>query len=183
MMVNIKQLRKKILEQLILNNTSVKQSLGEICKLEKPDIVIGKYVNLDAKYLRTGKITKQFEKGRVVQKNDIVILVDGENSGETFVVPCEGFMGSTFSKLAIDKNQLDINYCRLFILAYQKNLRNSKTGSAIPHLNKQLFQELQIPVPPLEEQHKIVAKIDELFKVLDSLSLSLRRLLGESESC
>ena len=37
--------------------------------------------------------------GRIVEKNDLVILVDGENSGEVFKIPYRGYMGSTFKKL------------------------------------------------------------------------------------
>ena len=46
-------------------------------------------------------------------------------------------------------------------------LRNSKKGAAIPHLNKQLFYDIIVGIPPIEEQSRIVARIDQLFQLSD----------------
>ena len=59
------------------------------------------------------------------------------------------------------------------IMSYQKQLRENKVGSAIPHLNKKLFREIVVRVPPYEEQKRIVAKIDELISFFDSILLEL----------
>ncbi|PIE77933.1 MAG: hypothetical protein CSA15_10425 [Candidatus Delongbacteria bacterium] len=40
-------------------------------------------------------------------------------------------------------------------------------GAAIPHLNKGLFRELLIALPPLAEQKRIVEKIEELMPLID----------------
>jgi len=40
---------------------------------------------------------------------------------------------------------------------------------AIPHLNKKLFNDLLIFLPPLAEQHRIVEKIEHIFAVLEEL--------------
>jgi type I restriction enzyme S subunit len=57
------------------------------------------------------------------------------------------------------------------------------TGTTgIIHLSNTGIKNAIVPLPPLVTQRRIVAKIDEIFEVLDSLSLSLRRLLGEKES-
>ena len=45
---------------------------------------------------------------------------------------------------------------------YQDELRNNKIGSAIPHLNKELFFNLIFPFAPIEEQKRIVEIIDKL---------------------
>ena len=46
-------------------------------------------------------------------------------------------------------------------------------GSSIPQLTVPTFKENQIPLPPLAEQHRIVAKIEELFSKLDQIEKSL----------
>ena len=46
-------------------------------------------------------------------------------------------------------------------------------GSAIPHLNKKLFGELQLPLPPLAEQQRIVEQVEKLFKQLDEIQNAL----------
>ena len=86
------------------------------------------------------------------------MLVDGENSGEVFIVPQDGYMGSTFKQLWISPSMY-APYVLAFIQFYKGTLRNSKKGAAIPHLNKELFYGLVVGIPPLQEQKRIVQKI------------------------
>ena len=52
-------------------------------------------------------------------------------------------------------------------------LRENKVGSAIPHLNKKLFKEIEVPIPPYKEQQRIVEAIYLAFKYLDTIMESL----------
>jgi type I restriction enzyme S subunit len=54
-------------------------------------------------------------------------------------------------------------------MAYKDILRNSKKGAAIPHLNKDIFNNLVIGIPPLAEQHRIVEKLEQLLGEIDKL--------------
>lgn len=126
---------------------------------------------LDAKYFRK-KAIEILNKGKYVPKDSYVILVDGENSGEVFFTDVDGYQGSTFKMLNINSLFYE-NYILYFIKKCHDFLKKSKVGSAIPHLNKNLFKELLLPVPPLNEQTRIVNKITELFSILDKISLDL----------
>ena len=57
-------------------------------------------------------------------------------------------------------------YILAFILFYKEDLRNSKRGAAIPHLNKELFYNLPIGIPPYQEQQRIAKRINELSQLL-----------------
>jgi len=88
--------------------------------------------------------------------------VDGENSGEVFTVPCDGYMGSTFKQLWTSETMY-LPYV-LYVIQFNKDLlRNSKRGAAIPHLNKELFYSLIMGIPPYNEQVRIAKKINMLF--------------------
>ncbi len=52
------------------------------------------------------------------------------------------------------------------------------TGGAAPRVNMSVVRAYPVPVPPFAEQHRIVAKVDELMALCDQLEASLRR--GES---
>ncbi len=92
-------------------------------------------------------------------------MVDGENSGEVFTVPQDGYMGSTFKQLWVS-NEMHLPYVLYFLLFYKSTLRNSKKGAAIPHLNRELFNNLIIGIPPIEEQKRICERIVKLFEHL-----------------
>ena len=117
---------------------------------------------------------KVLEAGKFVTKGTYLILVDGENSGEVFIAPEDGYMGSTFKILWISA-QLYARYILKFIELYKEPLRNSKKGAAIPHLNKEIFFNLLLPVPSLQEQTRIVDKIVELTPSVERYDLLSRR--------
>ena len=53
-------------------------------------------INLDVKYLRGEREAKVLTSGKYTAANTLLILVDGENSGEVFRAPVDGYQGSTF---------------------------------------------------------------------------------------
>ena len=123
---------------------------------------------LDVKFLR-GKIEGEIkESGKYIPKNTHLILVDGENSGEIFKAQQDGYQGSTLKILNISE-EICKKYIFYILKKEQKLFKESKTGSAIPHLNKKLFNDLLIFLPPLAEQHRIVEKIEHIFAVLEEL--------------
>ena len=139
--------------------------LKDICQLIDGVKMSGKGICLDAKYLRGKSSPTYIDKGRFVRANDNIILVDGENSGEVFTVPVDGFMGSTFKQLWLSTAMYK-PYMLAFILFHKEALRKSKRGAAIPHLNKDLFYSLPIGIPPYKEQERIAQRIDVLFQLL-----------------
>ena len=139
--------------------------LKDVCQLIDGVKMTGKGVCFDAKYLRGKSLPTYLDKGRFVCENDSIILVDGENSGEVFTVPEDGYMGSTFKQLWLSTAMYK-PYLLAFILFYKEALRNSKRGAAIPHLNKELFYNLPIGIPPYKEQKRIAQRIDVLFQLL-----------------
>ena len=144
--------------------------LKDVCQLSDGEKQTGSQICLDAKYLRGKKTGDILESGKFVKKGDNIILVDGENSGEVFTAPIDGYMGSTFKKLWVS-SELYLPYVLYIIRSYKETLRNSKKGAAIPHLNKDIFYNIEVGIPPLSEQKRIVAKVEELFGVMDFLSL------------
>ena len=139
--------------------------LKDVCQLTDGEKRTVKGVCLDAKYLRGKSSATIIENGKFVYNGDNIILVDGENSGEVFTVPCDGYMGSTFKQLWLS-SVIWKPYILAFILFYKEELRNSKRGAAIPHLNKELFYNLIIGIPPLAEQKRIMERINKLSQLL-----------------
>ena len=129
-------------------------------------------INLDVKYLRGERDAKTLTSGKYVAAKSLLILVDGENSGEVFRTPIDGYQGSTFKQLFINKN-INAEYVLQVINLHRKILRENKVGSAIPHLNKKLFKAIKVPIPPYDEQKRIVEAVNLAFKQLDVITESL----------
>ena len=143
-------------------NTWAVVKLSHICRLIDGEKKEGQHICLDAKYLRGKSTGTYLDKGKFVAKGNNIILVDGENSGEVFTVPHDGYMGSTFKQLWISE-AMHQPYVLYFIQFYKDLLRNSKKGAAIPHLNKEIFYSLLIGIPPYQEQKRIANAIEELY--------------------
>ena len=129
-------------------------------------------INLDVKYLRGEREAKVLTSGKYTAANTLLILVDGENSGEVFRAPVDGYQGSTFKQLSIHE-EVYTDYVLQVINLHRKTLRENKVGSAIPHLNKKLFKAINVPIPPYEEQKRIVNAINKTFTILDTIMENL----------
>ena len=129
-------------------------------------------LNLDARYLRGKSAGETMMKGKYIPANSTLILVDGENSGEIFTTPIEGYQGSTFKLLDIC-SEMYTPFVLYIIKSYQKKFRENKIGSAIPHLNKKLFHDITVFIPPLEEQKRIVKKAEIILSALDTITVEL----------
>ena len=129
-------------------------------------------INLDVKYLRGEREAKVLTSGKYTAANTLLILVDGENSGEVFRAPVDGYQGSTFKQLSI-REEMYTDYVLQVINLHRKTLRENKVGSAIPHLNKKLFKAINVPIPPYEEQKRIVNAMNKAFTILDTIAENL----------
>ncbi|MDY5264019.1 MAG: restriction endonuclease subunit S [Eubacteriales bacterium] len=120
---------------------------------------------LDAKAIRGKQTASMLSCGKVIEKGMQVILVDGENSGEVFEVPCRGYIGSTFKVLQVSYG-IEKSYVKLILDFYKNLFKDNKTGSAIPHLNKKIFKSLIVAIPPVGEQKLIIEKVNLVTEIL-----------------
>lgn len=67
-------------------------------------------------------------------------------------------------------NRILICYIKLFLKYNYDNSRKGAEGSAQPNLNLTKVKTILIPLPPLEEQQRIVSKVDQLMLLCDVLS-------------
>ena len=148
-------------------------SMQTLCNLTDGEKQSGiKRINLDVKFLRGEREAKSLLSGKFVTANTLLILVDGENSGEVFRSSIDGYQGSTFKQLRINEN-MNEEYVLQVINLHRKILRESKVGSTIPHLNKKIFKAIEVPIPPYKEQQKIIKAITKAFMSLDLIMESL----------
>ena len=143
--------------------------LSNLCWLDDGTKASGeKLPYLDAKYHRGKSEITYLTQGKVVEPPCKAILVDGENSGEIFNITEKGYLGSTFKVLQISKC-ISEEWLHFLLDTYRDLFKNSKVGAAIPHLNKNLFRNLIVGLPPIEEQQRITDKIEKLMKGIEGI--------------
>lgn len=118
----------------------------------------------------------------VVSSADLVIISDGD-AGEVFQ-GLSGGLASTMSKIELLEN-INLKYLKYFLISNRKLFSDTRTGAAIPHLNKDVFFNLQIPVPSLQEQEKIVERLDKSSSLVNQnieiINKSLEKLTDTRE--
>ena len=83
-----------------------------LCSLTDGKKLDGKEMpNLDVKYLRGERDFKTLTNGRYVAANNLLILVDGENSGEVFRTPIEGYKVVHSSNYTLLKTYILTIFC------------------------------------------------------------------------
>jgi len=68
-----------------------------------------------------------------------------------------------------DAGKINKNYLCLFLQEITDEIKASGNGIAMIHMTKERMEKLLTPFPPLAEQHRIVAKVDELMALCDQL--------------
>ncbi|EHD4526571.1 restriction endonuclease subunit S [Campylobacter upsaliensis] len=159
-------------------NTWAWVKLGDICEIISGEIIDLQEENLpllDVKYLRSKGDKKLANSGNFANANDRLILMDGENSGEIFITKEKGFLGSTLKKLEFSSLS-QVEFMDFMLLCYKDFFKGNKKGAAIPHLDRKLFTNLSIPLPPLREQQEIVKKLDLLVTLANDFAITKENL-------
>jgi len=107
------------------------------------------------------------------KSNDVVIVWDGSRSG-LILKPKEGAIGSTLG--ALSPYGYKSNYLYYYLLSHYETINSKARGVGIPHVDPTYLWNLQIPLPPLAEQERIVAKLDALFAQQEIMKAALARI-------
>ena len=161
---------------MIKNNWQTKK-LGEVCKYNKgkkpKKLVSEKQDNIAIPYINI----KAFEKGifdeytdgekcNLCEDGDLLMVWDGARAGFSGKAK-KGAVGSTLMKIEPLEEIVEKNFIYYFLQSIYKKLNTNPRGVGIPHVEPTLLWEAELIVPPLETQHAIVTKIEELFSELD----------------
>ena len=68
---------------------------------------------------------------------------------------------------------INLNYAYHALTTYQSDFESKSTGSTFKAISGSIIRNEVFALPPLKEQHRIVAKIEEIFAQLDAIEASL----------
>ena len=151
-------------------STQVRDFYGDYMPFIKPADITNSGIDYNNEKLSK----KGTEVGRVAEKGSILMVCIGGSLGKCY-----------FNDRIVSFNQ-QINSLTPFFSSYKfifyyllsshffEQLQDRATGTATPIVNKTSWESILVPLPPLPEQKRIVAKIEELLKFVDILQSSLK---------
>ena len=108
-----------------------------------------------------------------LERGDVLIARTGGTIGKSFLVqdvPVTAVFASYLIRIQ-GSHEIYDRYLKLFLEspAYWTQLRDGARGAGQPNVNGQILGKITVPLPPLVEQHRIVAKVNELLALCDRL--------------
>lgn len=108
-----------------------------------------------------------------IPEDALLLAMSGATTGKTA-------FNRTGKKLLLNQRvgriecfSMNINFIRFFFETIIARNLSISLGTAIPNLSTKQIYETAIPLPPLAEQHRIVARVDALMALCDQLEASL----------
>jgi type I restriction enzyme S subunit len=107
------------------------------------------------------------------EDGDLLMVWDGSRSGMVGKA-YKGYVGSTLAKISVPGVTNEFLY---YFLQGKYRILNSKVkGTGTPHVNPEILGNFDFPIIPMEEQLRIIAKIEELFSELDKGVEALQKM-------
>ena len=113
---------------------------------------------------------------RTAIENDILITVKGSGVGKVNLMS-ERELAISRQLMAVRSRGVTIGYLYKFLSYHFNYFQALGTGAAIPGLSRSDVLGLDIPLPPLPEQKRIVAILDEAFAGIDKAIANTERNL------
>jgi len=105
---------------------------------------------------------------KIFPRGTILIALYGATVGKLGILGINAATNQAICGIYINQKILIQKYLFYFLHSYRKNLLKKRFGGAQPNISQSIIKDIILPLPPLPEQHRIVAKIEELFTKLDA---------------
>ena len=116
----------------------------------------------------------------IVRKGDFLIGMDGEfNIGEWNSE--DALLNQRVCKL-IPNNKINVRFVYYYIPESLKRIESKTSFATVKHLSSKQIKEIDIPLPPLEEQHRIVSILDASFEKIDALKKNAEENLKNAKA-
>lgn len=109
----------------------------------------------------------------IVQQNDVLLNITGASIGRVTIAPAEMDGARVNQHVTIIRSNKELlpRFLALFLASpsIQRMINEVQVGATRQALTKGMIEKFEIPLPPVAEQKRIVAKVDELMALYDRL--------------
>jgi type I restriction enzyme S subunit len=108
----------------------------------------------------------------ILHKGDMLIGMDG-NFNVNFWNTDGAILNQRVCKITANSSYYSQKFLFYAIPYFLNKIEESVSFSTVKHLSDKHLTEMIVPLPPLNEQSRIVAKVEELFSALDQMERNL----------
>lgn len=112
---------------------------------------------------------------KLMPPDTVLIALTGATAGKVGYLKIEA-CGNQSVVGILPSDSMDQKYIYYYLMAERDTILSDCVGSAQPHISKAYIVDMDMNVPPLEEQHRIVAKIEELLPYVDRYAEAYEKL-------
>ena len=108
----------------------------------------------------------EFDDRYKVRSGDILVGMDGDFTVARWKGE-EGLLNQRVCRIQIEDSLFDGRFLFLCLQPYLDAINAETSSVTVKHLSSKTIENIPLPLPPLAEQYRFVAKIEELFSELD----------------
>lgn len=116
-----------------------------------------------------------YSSAKIFPKGSLLIALYGNTVGRMAFLGVDAATNQAVA--SITPFSINPKYLFYYLISSKEDLLNKREGSAQPNISQKVLNEFPFPLAPVEEQNKIVDKIEELFSELDSILIVFDELL------
>ena len=117
----------------------------------------------------------EFEDRYLVEAGDLLVGMDGEFNCARWHGP-KALLNQRVCKVSVDAKAYLPRFLDYVLPSYLKAINNATSSITVKHLSSRTVEDIPLPLPPLDEQHAIVAELERQFSRLDEAVANLQRV-------
>lgn len=110
--------------------------------------------------------TGEYNKDYIVQKGDFLIGMDGEFRCYEWAGD-NALLNQRVCRLQNFEDSLLPKFLFYGVNKHLKDIEDVTSFTTVKHISSKKIKDIEFPIPPLEEQKQIVAKLDQCFEAID----------------
>ena len=114
--------------------------------------------------------TEKADERYIIRKGDMLVGMDG-NFNVRFWNSIPAYLNQRVCKIKAKEHILSQKFLYYYLPIALDNIFKSVSYVTVKHLSDKHLRNIIIPLPPLSEQHRIVAKIEQLFSEIEKLKV------------
>jgi len=168
--------------------------IGEICETTSggtPSRSRGDFFQGNIPWIKSGELEDDYiyraeehiseealssSSAKIFPKGTLVVALYGATVGKTGILEIDACTNQAVCAL-FPSDEISRNYLWWFLRSKRPDYLKSSFGGAQPNISQKVIRETEIPVPPLDEQRRIVAYLDGLQAKVNAL----RELQSQSQ--